>query len=91
MRLVDVDELSKHEHWQKVVRELALAPTVEALPVVHGEWVGGELDVIYKCSVCKKTGKYSKIFKKCGTHGWKVEYLQEKTTYCHNCGAKMDM
>lgn len=34
MRLVDIDELSKHEHWRKTVDDLRCAPTVEAIPVI---------------------------------------------------------
>ena len=33
MRLVDIDELKKHEHWRKTVDDLRCAPTVEAIPV----------------------------------------------------------
>ena len=33
MRLIDVDELSKQEHWRKTVNDLRCAPTVEAIPV----------------------------------------------------------
>jgi ribosomal protein S27AE len=49
-------------------------PTIEAVPVVHGEWIAGKLlfdnDV---CSVCG-TGIYN-------TH---------EMNFCPNCGAKMD-
>ena len=33
MRLVDIDELKKHDHWRKTVDNLRCAPTVEAIPV----------------------------------------------------------
>lgn len=33
MRLVDIDELKKHDHWRKTVDDLRCAPTVEAIPV----------------------------------------------------------
>lgn len=35
MRLVDIDELAKHEHWKNVVRQLSCAPIVDAVPVVR--------------------------------------------------------
>ena len=59
-------------------------PTVDAVEVVHGEWVFGELDMLgasVKCSNC----------------GWGVDnadpilwmdYPAHK--FCGNCGAKMD-
>ena len=33
MRLVDIDELKKHDHWRKTVDDLRCAPIVEAIPV----------------------------------------------------------
>ena len=33
MRLVDIDELKKHDHWRKTVDDLRCAPTVKAIPV----------------------------------------------------------
>lgn len=81
MRLVDVDELAKHDHWQKVVRELALAPTVEALPVVRGFWEKSDIPCEgYKCSIC-------------GGAAWYYDYQGEvaKSRFCPNCGAKMDV
>lgn len=40
MRLVDIDELKKHEHWRKTVDDLRCAPTVEAIPV---NWLKAKL------------------------------------------------
>ena len=68
MRLIDADELIEiaHEMIQEdpdafnggysydavTVEEINEAPTVEAVPVVHGEWIGGKW---YKeCSVCSE-------------------------------------
>ena len=53
------------------------APTVDAKPVVHGEWIDGRPYVNSRwkvCSVCKQTAPEP--------HGG--------YNYCPNCGAKMD-
>ena len=49
------------------------SPTVEAVPVVHGEWIKG--DLLFEgdtCSICN-----TRIY---NTHGM---------NFCPNCGAKM--
>ena len=40
MRLVDTDELAKHEHWKKTVYDLGCAPTIDAIPV---DWLKEKL------------------------------------------------
>lgn len=57
MRLIDADALVHDLIHNRgfcpvcVRRAIEAAPTIEAKPVVHGEWV--EVDVAdYKCSVC---------------------------------------
>ena len=40
MKLVDIDELKKHEHWRKTVDDLRCAPTVEAIQV---NWLKAKL------------------------------------------------
>ena len=58
-------------------------PTVDAVPVVHGDWTAIEDDwneeTIYQCSVCKE--EFVTI------DGTPPENLWN---YCPNCGAKMD-
>lgn len=54
-------------------------PTIEAAPVVHGEWVDDSIESVWvrhKCSVCG----FSKIMENRTVHDW---------SYCPNCGAKM--
>lgn len=55
MRLIDADNLkipSDAPYKASVKRVVAQQPTVEAVPVVHGEWIGGKW---YKeCSVCSE-------------------------------------
>ena len=56
-------------------------PTIDAVPVVHGEWKDHILDcsnhTIKYCSECNAWLPYSVV-------GW-------KPNYCPNCGAKMNM
>lgn len=52
-------------------------PTIEAVPVIHGEWVKtSEYMPIYGCSICKERN----LFK----NGDNVF-----SNFCPNCGAKM--
>ena len=55
-------------------------PTVDAVEVVHGEWVRNEDDECYwyTCSECAEYPMRDR---------WGEEKL---TDYCPNCGAKMD-
>lgn len=55
-------------------RVILEAPTVDAVPVVHGEWEIVDFAGNMKCSVC-------------GEIGCK---LNDETNYCPNCGSKMD-
>lgn len=52
-------------------------PAADVVPVRHGRWVYGE-DVDIQCSICGHDAY---------TEG---DYRQVKTSYCPNCGAKMD-
>ena len=81
MRLIDANAIKlekgffeKVDNVPKFYEWLDKQPTVDAVPVVRGEWklIESELPWIeYRCSEC---GTYSKY----ATH------------YCPNCGAKMD-
>ena len=57
--------------FRKAVEE---APTVDAVPVVHGRWIKHHSNR-YECSCCKVH------FITCRAKTW---------NYCPNCGAKMD-
>lgn len=52
------------------------APTVDAIPVRHGEWM--------LCSPLYEDGPSGYVCSECKIGGW------EKTNYCPHCGAKMD-
>ena len=73
---VPFDVLGKMVDW--FVKMVDKQPTIDAVPVVHGEWIdmklGDELmPTICKCSVCGATWA--------GVGGY---------IYCPNCGARMD-
>ena len=92
MRLIDADALAKDietynrplcdDYHMKgyvldqIITDIKNAPTVEAVPVVHGHWqnIGDLRDA--QCSVCGK---------------W-LDVLQGSAdmNYCPNCGSKMD-
>ena len=101
MRLIDVDAL-----WDKicqtcdddiqkatvedVIIEVLYAPTVDAIPVVHGHWVWDENGMdwglgAWRCSVCG-----------CKPETWweaDRKYIPRRCSgskFCGNCGAKMD-
>ena len=87
-RLIDADALKErairvvttkfpHVYFKAVgTREIDKQPTVEAEPVVHGQWIPHEnmirspLFEDYSCSECGKAGFH--------------------TNFCAYCGAKMD-
>ena len=97
MRLIDADELKEvaHEMIQEdpeafnggysynavTVEEIDEAPTIEAVPVVHGEWIKidgdwknqttGESVTVHQCSIC---GSY---------------FLSAPYNFCPHCGADM--
>lgn len=83
-RLINDDELKKSIHektlfskWQKVLIETVIddQPTVDAVPVVHGEWIDRNGSIVspfwerYECS-------------ECGARS-------DNSNYCPNCGADM--
>jgi len=86
MRLIDADALEEqgwimHRNvvinpqtmeWQ--TKKPAEFPTIDAVPVVHGEWVI-DLRGNWACSICGNDPYH---------------YNMENMNYCPNCGAKMD-
>lgn len=77
MRLIDTDEIKLPNdlpYKASVRRVLLQAPTVDAVPVVHGRWMRVDIagEDPYECSYC----------------GDRVSVWGFR--YCPNCGAKMD-
>ena len=65
-----------------VIRSIKEAPTIDAVPVVHGRWIeptrlyyGAKQ---YECSLC------------CSDTFWKKHSITEKYPCCPNCGCRMD-
>ena len=105
MRLIDADEIRKKavphtrgdfgrynsdiRKWAVLVGDIDDAPTVDAVPVVHGHWIDGyAVDGTGKkvydsidCSVCED------IFK---IESHDREYWKTRFKSCPFCGALMD-
>ena len=87
MRLIDADALGVGRcsrdvlpadycaGWNGLIRLLEKAPTVDAVPVVHGRW--NNMDGYKTRKVCSECG-------------WDVPEYGKFHSYCPNCGAKMD-
>ena len=81
MRLIDADALIEEALTEGAygyvdALQIAIAPTVDAAPVRHGQWeTNSDRSDTLICSVCK-----------CGFDMWK----HDPHNYCPNCGAKMD-
>ena len=92
MRLIDVDALGVGRcsrdllpadycaGWNGLIRLLAKAPTVDAVPVVHARWIrvlrGDAMQTVYRMDKCSHCGN--------------VVGFGINLRYCHNCGARMD-
>jgi len=89
-RLIDADRLTRPEIIKMYyylpngdvaipIIDIEHAPTVDAVPVVHGRWIKGGYacgENEYKCSACGETE-------------WRTGCARMK--YCMCCGAKMDL
>ena len=84
MRLIDADALENQfgvsDEDLLALDEIRHAPTVDAVPVVHGRWIDAYPDIepnpMFMYGICSECGFEQGISK----------YLN----YCPNCGAKMD-
>ena len=75
------DERDPYEFVEIALHAVDDAPTIDAVPVRHGEWKQFDLTCgrsIYYCSVCEQATE--------------VPMCMEKPmyAYCPNCGARMD-
>jgi DNA-directed RNA polymerase subunit RPC12/RpoP len=92
MKIIDEDVVKRNSIHEELVYLLkkvdaVLAekiddlPTIEAVPVVHGEWIFTETfaDItFYKCSICSNDIGVDPFFD------------DKVSNFCPNCGAKMD-
>lgn len=91
MRLIDADKLEyrvmtecnpygkptlEFESGIKVMGMIEDAPTIEAIPVVHGQFVKNETGVNRHCTAC-------------GAYLEDREYENHTVRFCYYCGAKM--
>ena len=80
-RLIDanrlLEELRKHRKpgYGYATMEVGLAPTVDAVEVVHGQWELYPSSMYRRCSVCKMEYDRPKF--------------NVRANYCPNCGADM--
>ena len=76
----DLFGMGKYHEREIVLQAIEESPTIDAVPVVRGEWIpifkGADT---CKCSVCKRKGFSDSDF------GFIA------TPYCPNCGAKMEV
>ena len=90
MRLIDAEKISIEDipmdmgglvFIEDILLKIEELPTVDAVPVVHGHWVGEYEEIM--CSSCRRF--FSEYVNP--TEDWS---LIGKPLYCPNCGAKMD-
>ena len=88
MRLIDADALKaimptiedEYKYAHKLIDD---APTVDAMPVKHGRWIGAESQCGIGCPFCG-----TPVDDFCNSIDY--IYLIYEPNYCPNCGAKMD-
>ena len=78
MRLIDRDALPKYTGYALSASEVAMAvenaPTIDAVPVVHGWWIRND-NGTWSCNRC---------------HSWIPDEQHYYAQYCLYCGSKMD-
>ena len=75
-RLINADALPRHGKRKGLIysADVDKAPTVDAVPVVHGEWIRDEFGS--KCGVC-------------GLYAYRDKFDQPwESPYCPNCGSR---
>lgn len=102
MRLIDGDKLfdvidgkvpapyeDSREAKEECLREISEAPTIDAVPVVHGRW--DEVDWVEMESGGHELIRTPNAALRCSNcHNCFKKELLWKNSYCPNCGAKMD-
>jgi hypothetical protein len=97
MRLIDADALiQKRSHAKAYSPDMYVigqgyvmdAPTIDAVPVVRGEWIAEQKGAEYcefRCSACDESVGQTDQFDET-----EVKQFSEWYKYCPNCGARMD-
>ena len=87
MRLIDADafleRMSRTDRFFGVVFDINDAPTVDAVPVVHGRWLTWEEQ--FPGRTPRKKSMLGEFCSTCHNHA------DNMSDYCPNCGAKMDL
>ena len=74
--------LSWAHAYETFIIELEDAPTIEAEPVRHGEWV--------RTHAFHSIDEHKHICSCCGFQMYMTKRVKEMYKYCPKCGAKMD-
>ena len=86
MRLIDADafleRMSRTDRFFGVVYDINDAPTVDAVPVVHGRWLTWEEQ--FPGRTPRKKSMLGVFCSACHNHA------DNMSNYCPHCGAKMD-
>lgn len=94
-RLIDANALKEKAEPEEVtgegivyVQDIDEAPTVDAVEVVHAEWLDIRFDSMWRsmlatCSHCEVRGEVRVKANECG-------FAVPDSDYCPSCGAKMD-
>lgn len=93
-KLIDIEKIkpidfpSTEMDGLDVVQYLNTLPTVDAVEVVHAEWLDIRFDSMWRsmlatCSHCKVRGEVRVKSNECG-------FAVPDSDYCPHCGAKMD-
>lgn len=72
----NVDIWKHPEALDWAICKLQYAPTIDAVPAVHGRWENYPSHAYRRCSMCKAE--------------WEKQKFNIRAKYCPNCGAKMD-
>lgn len=94
MRLIDADDLKDSvQIWLETIDNKPLhklideQPTIEAVPVVHGEWIKTDKGIAINANTWKGERQFSY---KCAMCGYTTGNQGKNFKFCPNCGAKMD-
>ena len=68
--------------WNAAIEAIKTAPTIDAVPVVHGRWIHDSIGFsdFWICSACRETWFFEDD----------PQNESTRVNYCPNCGAKMD-